>query len=285
MGQGARPETQPHEEKGDSMSANNPLPKRLEKMTRQPQLPLGSQMFALLRQWYPYAPWPIRGSSDSRELAFLKWLLKGRVVDVLLTLEASELSVDRRIAGLLRDYGRKTCPHGPYPAQPITMLLFGWIGIEMGNPTWGRHENKVFIELPTVRLLETYTRMLGGRHEQMEFFPGGVCIAENLTDEQMEAIAAISRDHGLHGHCLFGGGSIVYSTDRPQPGPPQPPVGPHGQQLEELRQKSERLLIEAMIATGADFTEHPLDEDIHRAIAEQIACEDAQPVERVGRHD
>ncbi|NJC88155.1 MAG: hypothetical protein FIB02_06415 [Desulfuromonas sp.] len=260
-------------DKGVIMSANNPLPKRLEQMIKQPQLPLDDEMFALLRQWFPYAPVLIRGSADRREFDFLKWLLKGRVVEVLLKLEASPLSIDHRIASLLRDYGRKTCPHGPYPAQPMSQQLFGWIGIEMGNPPWHRHPRTAFIELPTVRMLETYARMLGGRLEQREFFPGGVYIVENLTDEQKDAVSAIAREHDLKGHWLFGGGSIVFSANRPTPRP-KPPVGVRAEELERMRKETEALLIEMMIAAGADMSEKPLDVEIQQTILDQIAQEE-----------
>jgi hypothetical protein len=127
-------------DKGDTMSANNPLPKHLEKLTRQPRLPWGDEVFALLRQWYPYAPASTNlGSVVHKEQHFLRWLIAGRVIRVLQELDRSDQKIDHQIAASIREFGRRDLPMGcPGIGKAQALGLFGWIGVEMGNPTWPR---------------------------------------------------------------------------------------------------------------------------------------------------
>jgi len=181
-----------------------------------PQPPM-EEVIGILRKWLPYAPEHCSGSHQVPIFKVLRKLLSGRVVEVLRALDSSTDADDHQIAAALRRYGRRECLSGPAMAKVWARGMYGWIGIEMGNPTWDPGPSVCYIELPTTRMLETLAKMSGGEQGVNEFFPNGYFKLQWLPTEVDEALWALHFAHRLgswhmHGCNLIS--SITRQVDR-----------------------------------------------------------------------
>ncbi len=173
--------------------------------------PEGEALRSLLHLWLKVFDAPKQyGTSGKDLLRFLRPVLEGRVVAVLEQLEASSDSRDREIAEILREYGLKWRLSGPPPAALLAKVDFGWIGIEMGNPSVDPAEGTIIVETPTVPVLEEFIQGLGGTKQSNPYFATGFYKVENRPREIVEKARLLAREHELDTSFLDWGGVVVW---------------------------------------------------------------------------
>ena len=176
--------------------------------------PEGEDLVRLLRRWFEYAAPP----SDTMKYGqlpyrFLNWLIGGRVLKVIEMLEYSTAPQDHAIAHKILEIGERKLP-GPTMANAFCHGLWGRIGEELGNPTWGSNKGTIIVELPTEKIFRAYMEMEGCVYGKNRFFPAGYLRIDNATKLQMDSIQASYEGGNLSAYRLWGGGIWVYSVAR-----------------------------------------------------------------------
>lgn len=165
----------------------------------------------LLRRWLPYAPERFRGSSlDGPVFKVLGALIGRRVLEILKVLESSQSVIDHNIAGRIRLYGSWKCPQAPGMGKAWAKSIYGWIGIEMGNPSWQPGQDAIYIALPTCNELEELAGRLGAVQGKNEYFKDGYLLLKGIPRMEKDTIFEIERKHNLKGW-LMHGCNIIYS--------------------------------------------------------------------------
>ncbi|TYO98077.1 hypothetical protein EDC39_10814 [Geothermobacter ehrlichii] len=173
--------------------------------------PEGEALRSLLHLWLKIFGTPKQYGTSGRELLrFLRPVLEGRVVAVLEQLEASSDSRDRKVAEILREYGLKWHSPGLLPANILARVDFGWIGIEMGNPSVDPAEGTIIVETPTVPVLEEFIQGLGGTKQSNPYFATGFYKVENQILGYIEKARLLAREHELYVSILDWRGIVVW---------------------------------------------------------------------------
>jgi len=164
-----------------------------------------SQTIDRLRKLLPTMPDRLRNSSDDGPIfRRLGTLIENRVVEILKTLESSQADIDHKIAERIRLYGSWKCPQAPGMGKAWAKSLYGWIGIEMGNPSWQPGQDATYVTLPTCSELEEFARRRGAEQGKNEYFSEGYLVLRGLPRQEKDAIAEIERKHCLNGWLMHG---------------------------------------------------------------------------------
>ena len=192
------------------------LPDDLMEMIGSSRKPDGEELIRLLQRWFEYAPNDVSGFFNWRDVFdFLKWLIGGRVVQTIKLLEASDMVGSQQITQRLRKYGDAKLGNGPGVAKQMQLNSYGWIGVEIGNPTWRNQKDVLIVELPTVQLLEQYIKLIGGEYGANEYFKYGFYRKENVTSQEFDFAKVIASEYWGFTRCLVNGGLWVYSIEEP----------------------------------------------------------------------
>ncbi|ORJ60296.1 hypothetical protein [Geothermobacter hydrogeniphilus] len=145
--------------------------------------PTGNQLRSLLHLWLDiYHSADRHDTTHTDLLRFLRTVLEGRVVSVLEQFESSSDSRDREFARIVEKYGRKWRSYNSsWSASTIASGDYGWIGIEMGNPSWEVVDHALIIETPTAPELEVFAQDQGGEKRHNLFFASGFYRIDGCT--------------------------------------------------------------------------------------------------------
>lgn len=193
-----------------------PLPEALCALTEGPPPGIGTELFILLREWLAYAPVRKCGSEYRREFRFLRWAAARRLNELLPILEESAEPLDHQVAARIRMLGDWCLPSGPGIAKAMALGMFGWVGVELGNPTWKRQDHTIFVELPTSPRMENYLDMLGAEQLVSQYFRHGCRRIDGATKSVYDNVSALANEEGLRSRWLLGECSkVVLGTMRP----------------------------------------------------------------------
>jgi hypothetical protein len=131
-------------------------------------------------------------------------LIGHRILEILDALDSSQSAIDHKIAEKIRLYGSWKCPNAAGMAKQWAKSLYGWIGIEMGNPTWQTGQDAIYITLPTCRELEEFAVRLGAVQGKNAYFAEGYLLLQGVSQKEKDAIYEIERRHNLKGWLMHG---------------------------------------------------------------------------------
>jgi len=183
----------------------------MEEMLKSSEKPEGEELVKILDKWFGS-----RLHETKRYIAyrFLSWLIGGRVIETIHLLEKPGKSDYSHIIKGIREIGNKRQPNGA--GAYIAKGLWGWLGAEIGNPSWtDKGRGVLIVELPTTTILKAYMEMIGSSYEENEFFRAGFFRKDAATQEQFNVVNAITGEQGLGARYLFGGGCWVSPRTTP----------------------------------------------------------------------
>ena len=183
----------------------------MEEMPKSSPKPEGEELVKIVVKWFDR---DLDRTSDYIAYRFLSWLIRGRVIETINLLEEPRVPNYFHQARRLRAIGNKRQPNGA--GAYIAKGLWGWLGAEMGNPSWtDKGRGVLIVELPTTTILKAYMEMIGSSYEENEFFRAGFFRKDATTQEQFNVVSAITGEQGLGARYLFGGGCWVSPRTTP----------------------------------------------------------------------